>query len=216
MSDFLLSFHTLSDTAASSLTWRLSMTDGPFKPRKLSRCWSQVCHAVQNDAASLSDCRTYVSEALARQVATSDHINALAEVRAYFRRPQLDFDPLRSLEEILDRYNPTPFLDNFRKYFIFHASSEPSLEESFSVAIEASLRLELREARNALHEERIAAQERGEIRRHNSLKIASKIDISFDAGDTSLARAALLSGTRCLIPDNQNNHSHVDEGITPL
>ncbi len=140
------------------------MTDGPFKNLKLGSRWKRFAEAVQNDAVDSAQCCALASDALVREILTDTNQVLLADLQAYSRREQLDFDPSSSIESIFNGHSKTPFADTLQKELAFRLSEQIAPDVAIGQALEASVGAQISEARNRREEECIRARASGAMR----------------------------------------------------
>lgn len=188
------------------------MTDGPFKNLRLGSCWRRLAEAVQNDAASPTECASLASDGLVRHLASGENCAALNDLKAYTRRDQLDFDPLASIEAIFNAREKTPFLDTLQKELLFRMANDTSLAEALPNALDATIKQEIGEVRNRFEEEFIRARDTGEISREVCQRAFDKLNAAFDAVERQDVCDALQEGNKNAFKDAASRREGLDEG----
>jgi hypothetical protein len=185
------------------------MTDGPFKNLKLGRSWKRLANAVQNEATSATECGLLACDGLVRHLATNENCAALDDLEAYFRRKQLEFDPLASIEAIFDAHEKTPFLDTLQKMLPYKMQNDSS---PLGAALDATIKDQQGETRSRFEEEFIRARDTGEMSKEACQQALDKIAAAFDAVKPQDVRVALRARNKNAFREVSRKKEGLDEG----
>ena len=188
------------------------MSDGPFKNLKLKTRWKQFAEAVQNDTFNRDECCAMASHALVCDILTYDVQALLADLLAYARRTQLDFDPLFTVESIFNAHMRTPFTDSLQKEIALCLNDEIASGDALREGLKASVTQEISIAMNRIQEECILSREFGEMWQdqfNNTIKQASA---TFKALDIDKICDALQSGNKNAFKHSVSKKTGLDDG----
>lgn len=188
------------------------MSDGPFKNLKLCRRWKRFVEAVQNDAFGSNECCALASDALVREILTDDVQPLLADLQAYARREQLDFDPLSSVESIFNGHSKMPFADTLQKEVVFRLSELIAPSNALWQALDASVSNQISVVRNRIEEECIRAREVGEMRQDQFDYTVTQASATFDLLARNKICEALLAGDKKAFKGAVSKKKGLDEG----
>jgi hypothetical protein len=188
------------------------MTDGPFKNLKLSRRWKRFAEAAGNDAVDSAERCALASNALVREILTSDTPLLLTKLRTYTERAQLDLDPLSSVAGIFNDHNRTSFSDALQKELSFRLSDHIASGVAMQQALKAAVTTQIIEAKNHFEEECIRACESGEMRQDQFAHTVNRGGVAFNAVPTNEICNAILAGDKNAFKSGISKKEGLDEG----
>ena len=188
------------------------MPDGPFNNLKLGRRWNRFAATLDIDAADDSEQRALASDAILNDILTEDFQPLLTDLREYERRPQLDLDPLSSVESIFRSRSKTAFSDTFQKELSSQLGHQMTPDRAIGQALDVSVDYQIRKAKNRIQEECIRLRESREMRREQFDRTVTRANAVFDTLPKGDICNALRAGDKNAFKNAVSKRKGVDEG----
>lgn len=188
------------------------MPDGPLKNLNLGSRWKRFVGASHNDAFDSTERCALASDALLRDILTDDLQALLTDLRTHERQPQLDLEPLSSVESVFRRHRKTAFGDILQKEVSFRLCDRMTLSTAVRQALEASVDDQISKARNRVQEECIRARESEEMRQDEYDRTVTLASAAFDAMANDEFCDALLAGDKNAFENGSSKKTGLDEG----
>ena len=188
------------------------MSDGPFKNLRLDSRWKRFAAAVHNDAVDDTERNALALDALAHEILTAENQSILSDLKAYASMPQMDFDPLPSVEGIFCDHDTTAFGDVLRREMGYRLGDHMTPRTALEQALEASVDDQINKARSRLQEECIRACECGEMRQEQYDRTVTKSNAAFAALPKGDIYSAIRAGDKGAFMKNVSKKTGLDEG----
>ena len=91
------------------------MTDGPFRNAELSSRWRRYGESLVSDAVSPGERTAQACRSMLGDVDMKSFSALLSALKAHAQRPQMDLDPVASLDAIFDSHSKSPLTDILQK-----------------------------------------------------------------------------------------------------
>ena len=186
--------------------------DGPFKNTALSARWKQYGKDLVSDAASLQE---RVGQACHSMLGNLD-IKALSALlntlRAEVQQPQVDLDPIASVEAIFESHAKSPWTDTLQKHLIANLRDPMSVDEALDQALSGIVADWTETTKNRLDEECIRARDRGDMKVENYRKGIQRNHEAFSAIRPNDLCRALVAGNGRAFSQATRKKIGVDEG----
>lgn len=172
------------------------MTDGPFRNLPLNAAWKRYGDDLVNDAKSKDERVARASDAMLAG-ANLDAISALTNaLQEYADRLQLDFDPLGSIERILQEYSQSGLADDLARNLMANLSDHESLSAALDAALAGVTENLIASSKNRLDEHCIRSRDFSDMTAADYRKALARNQETFAAVDAGKIAQALRTGNR--------------------
>ncbi len=189
------------------------MTDGPFRNLPLSTAWKRYGNDLVNEAKSKDERVARASDAVLAS-ANVDEISALIKaLQEYADRPQLDFDPLGSIERILQGHSQAGLPDDLARNFMADISEHETLSAALDSALAGVTADLIASSKNRLDEHCMQSRDFGDMNAADYRKALERNGETFDALDAVRIANALRTGDRRAFSADLKKKSGVDDAL---
>ena len=188
------------------------MTDGPFRNLPLNAAWKRYGDDLVNDAKSKDERVARASDAVLAG-ANIDEISALTiALQKYADRLQLDFDPLGSIECILQEHSQAGLADDLARNLVINLSNHESLSAALDAALTGVTKDLIASSKNRLDEHCMSSRDFGDMNEADYRKALARNDETFAALDAGKIAEALRTGNRRAFSADLKKKVGVDDG----
>jgi hypothetical protein len=212
MSDFFVDILTLSDINRKLLTWEGAMSDGPFRNAALSSRWKAYGQKLVSDAMNAEERTAQACDSMLGDVDMKAFHPLLGELQAHALRPQMDLDPVASIETIFDSHPILPLADFLRRHLVANLRDQISPDKALDQALESTTKEWIGTTKNLLDEQCIRARDLGDMKLEDYRKGLERNHQTFSSIKVEDLCDALASGNKRAFSKALQKKIGVDEG----
>ncbi len=188
------------------------MTDGPFRNATLSSRWKQYGKDLVSDAASSEERAAQACHSMLGDVDMKAFGSLLNVLKAHAQRPQMDMDPISSVEAIFDGHARPILTETLQKHLIANLRDRVPGEKALDQALSRTVTDWIDITKNRLDEQCIRARDLGEMSDENCRKGIERNHEAFDAIRPNELCDTLVSGNGRAFKQVTRMKVGVDEG----
>lgn len=188
------------------------MTDGPFRNAELPSRWKRYGQELVSDAASLEERTTQACHSMIGDVDMKAFSPLFDELKAHAELPQMDLDPVTTVETIFEKHSPSPLADVLQRHFIANLRDQISPDKALGEALESTAKEWISTTKNRLDEECIRARELGDMSREDYRNGIERNRETFAAVKPGQLCDALATGNKRAFRQAVQQKAGVDEG----
>jgi hypothetical protein len=188
------------------------MTDGPFRNAELSSRWKRYGQELVSDAASPEERTTHACHSMIGDVDMKAFSPLFDELKAHAENPQMDLDPVTTVETIFENHSMSPLADALQRNLIANFRDQIAPEKALDQALDSTAKEWIGTTKNRLDEECIRARELGDMSREDYRKGIERNRETFAAIKPSELGDALATGNKRAFRQAVQKKAGVDEG----
>lgn len=188
------------------------MTDGPFRNAELSSSWKRYGEDLVSDAASPEERSMRACHSMLGDVEMQVFSPLLNALKAHAQRPQMDLDPVSSIDAIFDSHSMSPLANALQKHLGANLRDQMSPERALDQALAGTVKDWIGITKNRLDEECIRARDLGDMSREDYRKGIERNRETFAAINLGDLCDALTSGNKRAFRQALQKKAGVDEG----
>jgi len=188
------------------------MTDGPFRNAELSSRWKRYGCDLVSDATDAETRTAQASHSMLEDVDVKAFNALLADLKAYSQRPQMDLDPVPSIEAAFQSHPPSPRMDDFQKHLLANLREQVPLDDALNKALRSSITDWIGMTKNRIDEECIRARDRRDMSPEDYRKGIDRNREAFSAISTDALCDALRTGDKGAFKQALQKKKGLDEG----
>ena len=212
MSDKICHIMTMSEILNIIQTLEVTIMDGPFKNATLSGRWKRYGKDLVSDAASPQERVAQACYSMLGGLDMKALSPLLSALRAEGQQPQVDLDPISSVEAIFESHAKSPWTDTLQKHLIANLQDRMSVEEALDQALPGTVVDWIDTTKNRLDEHCIRARDRGDMNVENYRKGIERNHEAFGAIQLNELCRALVTGNGRAFNQATRKRIGVDEG----
>jgi hypothetical protein len=188
------------------------MSDGPFRNLPLSSRWQRYGEDLVSDAASLEERAAQVCHSMLGDVDLKEFSSLWSALQANTQRPQMDLDPISSIDAIFDGHPRSRLTDTLQKHLAANLRDQMPPGTALDQALAGTVRDWIGAAKNRLDEHCILARDLGDMSREDYRKGIERNRETFAAIKVGDLCNALTCGNKRAFSQALRKKSGVDEG----
>ena len=188
------------------------MMDGPFRNASLSSRWKQYGNDLVSDAASSEERAAQACHSMLGDVDMEAFGPLLSALKAHAQRPQIDLDPVLSVDTIFDSHPKSPLTDTLQKHLIANLRDQIPVERALVQALPRAVMDWIGTTKNRLDEECIRARDLGDMNHESCRKGIERNREVFDVIRSNELCDALVSGNGRAFKQATRKKVGVDDG----
>ncbi|WP_454739711.1 hypothetical protein [Cupriavidus necator] len=188
------------------------MSDGPFRNAALSSRWKVYGQQLVSDAMNAGERTAQACHSMIDDVDMKAFHPLLGELHAHVRRPQMDLDPVASIETIFDSHPMLTLADLLRRHLVANLRDRISPEKALDRALESTTKEWIGTTKNRLDEQCIRARDLGDMKLEDYRKGLERNQATFSSIKVEELCAALASGNKRAFSETLQKKIGVDEG----
>ncbi|SER13468.1 hypothetical protein [Sphingobium sp. YR768] len=172
------------------------MTDGPFRNMPLNARWKRYGEDLVNDAKSLDERVARAGDAMLANADIGEIAMLVAALREYDNRLQLDFDPLGSIQRIIEQHDGGCLADELARNLMANLHSQAPLAMALDNALVDIAEDLISSSKNRLDVHCIESRELGDMKAAEYPTARARNRDTFAAIDAAKIANALEMGDR--------------------
>ena len=188
------------------------MMDGPFRNASLSSRWKRYGNNLVSDAASSEERAAQACHSMLGDVDMKTLGPLLNALKAHAQRPQMDLDPVLSIDTIFDSHAKSPLTDTLQKHLIANVREQIPVGRALVQALPSAATDWIGITKNRLDEECIRARDLGDMNNESCRKGIERNREVFDTIRPSELCDALVSGNGRAFKQATRKKVGVDDG----
>tara|TARA_R110000868_G_scaffold410363_3_gene698186 strand:+ start:669 stop:1244 length:576 start_codon:yes stop_codon:yes gene_type:complete len=188
------------------------MTDGPFRNMPLNAAWKRYGEDLVNDAKSSDERVARAGDAMLANVDIGEIATLVAALREYDNRLQLDFDPLGSIQRIIEDHAGGCLGDELARNLMANLYGQDSLATALDKALIDVAENLISSSKNRLDAHCIKSRELGDMKAAEYPTALARNRDTFAAIDAAKIANALETGNRRAFAASLKKKVGTDDG----
>lgn len=188
------------------------MTDGPFRNAELNSRWKRYGQDLVSDAVSAEERITQACHSMIGDVDMKAFSPLFGDLKAHAERPQMDLDPVSTVETIFDSHPTSPLADALRRHLIANLRDHIPIDEALNQSLKGTVKEWIDTTKNRLDEQCILVRELGDMKCEDYHKGIERNRETFAAIKPNELCNALATGNKRAFQQAVQKKAGVDEG----